>query len=139
MNQTVTLLLLLSGGDATPAERQALATFQKREKVVVSHVAVGAQSRLSGGAPAPPGYAREVVDKIEASLDEAQTLAASLDEERALELLDGVERELLAHPELPQAAWLMAEHHHVTAAIRRRQPGGAEEGARLVASARALE
>jgi hypothetical protein len=146
MNQTVTLLLLLSGGDATPAERQALVTFQTREKIVLSRVAggsvslaVGAQSRLSGGAPTPPGYSADVVDKIEAALDEAQTLAASLDEERALELLAGVERELLAHPELPQAAWLMAERHQATAAIRRKQPGGAEEAKRLVESARALE
>ncbi len=134
MNQTVTLLLLFSG-DATPAERQALATFQSREKVTL----VRAAQNGAAVSPPPPSYSAELVDKIEAALDEAQTLAASLDEERALELLAGVERELLAHPELPQAAWLMAERHQVTAAIRRRQPDGAEEARKLVESARALE
>src|SRR5262245_20998612 len=134
MNQTVTLLLLLSGGDATPAERQALATFQRREKVTLVRVAASPSAP-----PASPGDSETVVNRIEAAIDEAQTLAASLDEERALELLAGVERELLAHPELPQAAWLMAERHQATAAIRRKQPGGAEEASRLVESARALE
>src|SRR5262245_31556490 len=131
MNQTVTLLLLLSGGDATPAERQALATFQAREKVVLAKPAGTTATRTST-------YSSEVVQRIEATLDEAQRLAAALDEERALDLLAGVERELLAHPELPQAAWLMAERHHVAAAIRRAQPDGAPEAARLVQSAHAL-
>ena len=147
MNQTVTLLLLLSGGDATPAERQALATFQRREKITVSHVVVGAAVplsggaavALSGGAPTPPGYSAAVVDRIEGALEEAQRLAAALDEERALELLANVERDLLAHPELPQAAWLMAERHHVAAAIRRTQPDGAAEAAALVRSASVIE
>jgi hypothetical protein len=132
MNQTVTLLLLLSGGDATPAERQALATFQRREKVILARPA-------GTTAAATSTYASEIVQKIEAALEEAQRLAAALDEERALELLAGVERDLLAHPELPQAAWLMAERHYLTAAIRRTQPDGAAEAAALVRSARALE
>jgi hypothetical protein len=131
MNQTVTLLLLLSG-DATPAERRALATFQEREKVALTFPVAGV--------PTPQHVDTEdVALRIEAALDEAQTLAASLDEERALTLLDDVERELLAHPEIPQAAWLMAERHQVTADIRRNQPNGADEANRLVARAWALE
>jgi hypothetical protein len=132
MNQTVTLLLLLSGGDATPAERQALATFQRREKVVLSKPA-GTTATVTSI------YPSEVVTRVEAGLEEAQRLAAALDEERALELLAGIERELIAHPELPQAAWLLAERYHVAAAIRRNQPDGAADAAQLVASARVLE
>lgn len=153
MNQTVTLLLLAStGGKLTSAERQALATFQTREKVTLvaprSAGAPPAESSTSEGQrtlwvhgvvrPAM-GQAGDVAQAIEASLDEAQTLAASLDEERALVLLADVEKELLAHPELPQAAWLMAERHQLAAAIRRKQPGGDEDAARLLASAEALE
>jgi hypothetical protein len=83
--------------------------------------------------------AADVAQRIEASLDEAQTLAASLDEDRALVLLAEIEKELYAHPELPQAAWLMAERHQLAATIRRKQPGGAEDAERLVARAEALE
>src|SRR6185503_17656037 len=128
MNQTVTLLLLLSGelAQPTPEERRALATFQTREKVALALPVAGIPTTTHADAA-------EVAQRIEAALDEAQTLAASLDEERALVLLAGVERELLEHPELPQAAWLMAERHQVAAAIRRKQPGGAEDAHRLVA------
>jgi hypothetical protein len=142
MNQTVTLLLLLEGGNLSSTEKRALATFQTREKVVLI-----APRPVSGGAP-PALYARpsvptpsldEVAARIESALEEAQTLAASLDEERALVVLAGVERDLLLHPLLPQAAWLMAERHQLAAAIRRKQPDGAAEAEALVAAARALE
>jgi hypothetical protein len=157
MNHTVTLLLLAStGGKLTSAERQALATFQTREKVTLvaprSAGAVPAESTTTveaeraqrtmwvrGVVRPTMGQAGDVAQTIEASLDEAQTLAASLDEERALVLLADVEKELLLHPELPQAAWLMAERHQLAAAIRRKQPGGDEDAARLLASAEALE
>jgi hypothetical protein len=153
MNQTVTLLLLAStGGNLTSAERQALATFQTREKVTLvaprsagaappqSTTTEGQRTLWVHGVVRPAmGQAGDVAQTIEASLDEAQTLAASLDEERALVLLANVEKELLAHPELPQAPWLMAERHQLAAAIRRKQPGGDEDAARLLASAEALE
>ena len=131
MNQTVTLLLLLEGGSLTPAERRSLAIFQTRERVVLSVPVAGLPTRSHDS--------DEVAARIESALEEAQTLAASLDEERALVVLAGVERDLLLHPSLPQAAWLMAERHQLAAAIRRRQPNGAAEAEALVASARALE
>jgi hypothetical protein len=132
MNQTVTLLLFFS---ATPAERSALATFQTREKLaLVAPVAGAPTSTATEGR-----YSEDVALGLEAALDEAQTLAASLDETRALELLAEVERTLLGHAELPQAAWLMAERHELAAAIRRRQPDGAADADALEASARALE
>lgn len=152
MNQTVTLLLLTAaGGKLTSQERQALATFQTREKVTLvaprslgaAAPAASAESRptlwVQGVVRPAPGPAGDVAERVEASLDEAQTLAASLDEERALVLLAEVEKELLLHPELPQAAWLLAERHQLAAAIRRKQAGGAEDADRLVASAEALE
>ena len=104
MNQTVTLLLLAAtGGKLTFEERQALATFQTREKVTLVAPRTG-HAGLSGGEAAyvtsPTVWVRgvstapmrraaldDVAARIEASLDEAQTLAASLDEERALVLL----------------------------------------------------
>ena len=134
MNQTVTLLLLLEGGNLTSAEKRALATFQTREKVVLI-----APPKTTPAPPIPPRYQDDVAVRVEAALEEAQTLAASLDEERALVLLAELEKELILHPELPQAAWLMAERHQLAAAIRRRQPGGVEDAERLLASAEALE
>jgi len=77
--------------------------------------------------------------RLEAALEEAQVLAASLDEDRALTVLAGIERDLLAHPELPQAAWLMAERHHLAGAIRRKQPGGLPDADALLESAHVLE
>jgi len=126
------LLLGLTSREPSAAERRALATFEAREKVVLAAPVAGRPTR-------GPAYSDDVVLRIEERLEEAQTLAASLDEERALEILTNVERDLLSHPELPQAAWLMAERHQLAAAIRKRQPDGAEEAQRLVASAQALE
>src|SRR5688572_29954628 len=80
-----------------------------------------------------------MVIAIEGTNDEARTFASSLDEARALELLAAIERDLLQHPELPQAAWLMAERHRVTAAVRREQPDGARDAEELARRARVLE
>lgn len=131
MPETATLLLLLLG-EPTRAERAL----------------IEAKARLRGVtyiAPAPtpptgyPAYSAVRVRELEARLDEARTLSSSLDEARALAVLASVERDLRQHPELPQAAFLLAERHQLTAAIRRGHPDGAAEALELSQRALVLE
>lgn len=131
MAQTLTLLLLLSG-ELTRGERSLLESYAKRHDAALVAPA-------PTPAPAYPPYRADQVLAIEGRLDEARTFASSLDEARALELLAAIERELLQHPELPQAAWLMAERHRLTASVRREQPDGAREAEVLAERARVIE
>jgi hypothetical protein len=131
MTQTATLLLLLAG-EPTQGERALLAEF-------------GRQKRVAFVAPTPtpvapyPAYRTELILDIEGRLDEARTLASSLDEERALTLLAAIERDLVDHPELPQAAWLLAEHHRIAADVREGDPDARAEVAALSDAAVVLE
>jgi hypothetical protein len=131
MPQTVTLVLLLAS-EPTRSERALLDAYAQKQ-----HAAFVAP------APTPPPvyapYRADRVLAIEGRIDEARTFASSLDEERALELLAAIEQDLLQHPELPQAAWLMAERHTLTASVRRAQPDGARDAEELVRRARVLE
>src|SRR3954462_4042324 len=131
MTQTATLLLLLAGAP-TPGERQLLADFARQ-----NHVAFVAP------APTPASsFARDPSElglDLEGRLDEARTLASSLDEEHALALLDAVERDLSKHPELPQAAWLLAGHHRIEAEVRREEPDSSARVTELTLAADALE
>ena len=131
MTQTATLLLLLAGAP-TPGERQLLADFARQ-----NHVAFIAPAPTP--ASSSRGYASELVLDIEGRLDEARTLASSLDEEHALALLDAVERDLSKHPELPQAAWLLAEHHRIEADVRRDAPDSSARVKELTLAADVLE
>jgi hypothetical protein len=68
------------------------------------------------------------VDSVEASLEQARTALSALEEDTAMPLLRRVESELLAHPSLPQAAFLMAECLALQAqALRQRDPAMAEQ------------
>jgi hypothetical protein len=131
MTQTATLLLLLSG-EPTAGERALLAEFARKKQVA-----------LVAPAPTPrapyPAYGQELVLDLEGRLDEARTLASSLDEERASDMLSAIERSLLSHPELPQAAWLLAEHHRVAADLARLTGSGTTDADALAREARALE
>ncbi|HEY3498938.1 MAG TPA: hypothetical protein VGK73_29810 [Polyangiaceae bacterium] len=131
MAQTVTLLLLLSG-EPTRGERGLLESYARRHAVTLV-----APAPTPG--PAYPPYGADRVLALEGRIDEARTSASSLDEARALELLAAIERELLQHPELPQAAWLMAERHRLAASVRREQPDGTREAEELARRARVLE
>jgi hypothetical protein len=130
MTQTATLLLFLAG-ELTQGERSALAEFSRQK-----HVSLVAPAPTPRG---PSPYRQDFVLDLEGRLDEARTLASSLDEERALALLGTIERDLLAHPELPQAAWLLAEHHRIAADLRRADPDGRAAAMELDRQARALE
>lgn len=131
MTQTATLLVLFSGL-LSVSEQKSLAHFAKQRGLEVI-------------APAPTpvapysSYRGEFVADLEGRLDEARTLASSLDEEQALVVLDAVERDLLRSPELPQAAFLLAERHRIAADVVRSKPDGAARVAELVAKARVLE
>jgi hypothetical protein len=67
------------------------------------------------------------VDSLEAALEQARTALSALEEDAAMPLLRRVESELLAHPHLPQAAFLMAECLALQAqALRPRDPALAQ-------------
>jgi hypothetical protein len=131
MTQTATLLVLFSGL-LTTHEQKSLAHFAKRRGTEVI-------------APAPtpaapyPRYRADLVGDLEGRLDEARTLASSLDETQALVVLDALERDLLRSPELPQASFLLAERHRIAASVVRQQPDAATRVEALVAKARVLE
>ncbi len=131
MTQTATLLLLLAR-EPSQHEHALLADFAR-------------QKRITLVAPAPtrvapyPAYRSELVLDLEGRLDEARTLASSLDEERALALLAGIERDIVEHPELPQAAWLLAEHHRIAADVRSGDAGADDQAAALSHAAVVLE
>jgi hypothetical protein len=74
-----------------------------------------------GAAPLTfPDYSSEVVAEVERLLERARTEGAALAEDEAQSALSEVERVLHAHPELPQAAWLMAERHELGASLAER-------------------
>jgi hypothetical protein len=71
-----------------------------------------------------PDYSRDVVSEIERLLERARTETTALAEDQAAQALDQAERLLRAHPELPQAAWLMAERHQLAALLAERTQTG---------------
>ncbi len=91
---------------------------------------------VSNSSPAAR-YDDALVDQVETELEQARVAAGSLDLASMRQRLRSVERALHGHPELPQAAWLMAERLSIEArAIESDNP---EETRRLEARARTLE
>jgi hypothetical protein len=84
-----------------------------------------------------PDYSRALVSELERLLEQARTGVSALAEQQAAAALKEAERLLREHPELPQAAWLMAERHSIAARLadNAREPVADE----LRARARALE
>jgi hypothetical protein len=134
LSELVALVLLFTG-ETTPAEQTLLSRYELEKSVQLAPPTRDAKRPPSRY----PSYESGLVERIEAELDEARTLGSSLDEAGALALLDRIEAELLKHPELPQAAWLLAERHHASALIRARSAEGADEAARLSRAAAILE
>jgi hypothetical protein len=140
MGPTVVLIWLSAGragpaflGDAsiTDTDRARLSHWAATEKVRL------AEPPISSGPP-HSSYDGTLVQSIEAFLDQARSAAGALEESSALELLSQVETAVLAHPELPQAAWLMAEHHQLLADVRA-SAGSSAEALALRARAESLE
>ena len=84
-------------------------------------------------------YGSDVVAQIEVLLEEARNATASLEQSRALSALEHAEHLLREHPELPQAAWLMAEQLELTADVESTAPDGASASLALRQRAAALE
>jgi hypothetical protein len=131
------LLVLHFLGEPTASEKTAIATYERsRQTKVEVRIAPSKGSVPSLPATTYPAYDAELALRLEAELDAARTAAASLDERRALEILSGVELELRAHPELPQAAWLMAERWRIAERVGELTNS---ERARFAARAETLE
>ncbi|HWO08961.1 MAG TPA: hypothetical protein VNN80_05755 [Polyangiaceae bacterium] len=90
----------LGSAEALPGEQSLLETWAK---------ARGAHAILAPS-PSPPPYDARTVEEIEAALENARAAVEAAPAELAR-----AERLLLAHPELPQAAWLLAERHALAA------------------------
>ncbi|HEX3775187.1 MAG TPA: hypothetical protein VHV51_12025 [Polyangiaceae bacterium] len=84
-------------------------------------------------------YAPDLVAQIEVLLEEARSATASLEQSRALSALEHVERLLRDHPELPQAAWLMAEELELMAEVESSAPDGSGAAMTLQRRAAVLE
>lgn len=145
MNPTLPLILLLGGaasssgtGDAvlSRAEQRSLERFSARWSVRFTPVpSPGRPTREPHSLTAVA--ARNLVDAIESHLTGARQALARLDDGEAASLLDSAAQLIRAHPELPQAAWLLAEQLSVAAEIAERS---SEEAARaLRARAAGLE
>ena len=93
---------------------------------------------LGPGAARPAGlptYDAALVDRLENELEQARTSLAALEEEAAKQRLGRIEAELLAHPHLPQAAFLLAE----CSALRAQAAGGAPQATEWREQREALE
>ncbi|HZU84775.1 MAG TPA: hypothetical protein VE987_17715 [Polyangiaceae bacterium] len=81
-------------------------------------------------APAAP-FDPRTADEVETLLDRARDAIAARDGDGADRALEAAESLLRAHPELPQAAWLMAEVERARATRWRRVPPADREAADL--------
>jgi hypothetical protein len=90
------------GASPAPAAAGALSDYGAARGLTFVPVAQGRPLDL-------PGYDGALVDRIEAELEQARTALSALEEQQAGEQLNRVREELLAHPHLPQAPFLMAE------------------------------
>ena len=108
---------------ALPAELGQLRDYGAARGLTFEPLASGATT--SAGLVA---YDAARVDRLEAELEQARTSLSALEEEAAGQRLSRVEAELLAHPHLPQAAFLMAECLALRAQVaRQHDPALADE------------
>jgi hypothetical protein len=113
VNPILPLWVLHVGVSSVGAPAQELARFSAHWSVRFSVVPVFASTRAS--APAEPE--RNAVERIEALFDATQSALGALDPREAGQSLAEAERLVQAHPELPQAAWLLAECHRLRAEL----------------------
>jgi hypothetical protein len=92
----------------TSAELRALRDFGAARGISLREVGTPAASP-SVAEPGLPAYDSQLADRLEGELEQARTALSALEEDAASTRLARVESELLAHPHLPQAAFLMAE------------------------------
>jgi hypothetical protein len=133
MSQTA-VLVWLSASAITPAFRADLEGFAQTRLLRLEAPRENAAAFRQGAV-----YAPDVVAQIEVLLEEARNATASLEQSRALSALEHAERLLRDHPELPQAAWLMAEQLELTAEVESTAPDGASSSVVLRKRAAVLE
>jgi hypothetical protein len=97
------VVLWLGSAQASPEQRAQLASWAEER---------GLRAELAPSASESP-YDAGVVEQIEAALEAARAAGEAAPDELAR-----AEQLLLAHPELPQAAWLLAERHALGAQAR---------------------
>src|SRR5687768_10613010 len=128
------MVVLWLGSDAQLAERRAeIDAWAQARQLHPELLRPGAES-----------YDAALTDEVESLLEEARTLPAAPGTPDALQRAETL---LLEHPELPQAAWLLAERYAIEAhalagsdeatAARRAELGGRAlelEGVRAVAA-----
>jgi hypothetical protein len=133
MSQTA-VLVWLSAASALPTSRADLDSFAQSRLLRLE-----APHENAAVFRAPTAYAPDVVAQIEVLLEEARSATASLEQSRALSALEHAERLLRDHPELPQAAWLMAEQLELTAEVESTAPDGGSAALALHRRAAVLE
>ena len=87
---------------ATPGQRAAISTWAQSHLLTVEAPKHEARGTIAG-------YDPKLVRQIEDLLEQARVSADSMDESLALEQLQNAETLIYAHPELPQAGFLLAE------------------------------
>lgn len=96
------IVVLWLGSDAQLAERRADISAWSHARQLHAELL----------RPAAASYDAALADEIEALLEEARTLSAGPETRDALQRAETL---LLDHPELPQAAWLLAERYAIEA------------------------
>lgn len=87
---------------ATPSQRRAITAWAQSHLLSITPPANDSRAGIGG-------YDPELVGRIEELLEQARLSAGSLDDTLALEQLAQAEALIYEHPELPQAAFLLAE------------------------------
>jgi hypothetical protein len=119
LNPTLPLVLLLQASEALPLgarDQRTLERFSARWSVEFQPLRVASDHEPAEALPKYPPSA-SVVARVEELLDAARHALARLDEAESRDALQGAERLLLEHPELPQAAWLRAEQLTILAEL----------------------
>jgi hypothetical protein len=113
---TVVFLWISAGATALRPSAEALATLndfgRARDVTFVEIASASTLASTDTNADRPLGLPTNdaaIVDALEADLEQARTALSALEEAAAGARLTRVERQLLAHPHLPQAAFLMGE------------------------------
>lgn len=141
MANTVVFLWISVGSSLVPPPQASAAMTPQQAEALKDFGAAHGMTLVAPAGSRPvglaDGYDSALVLSLESELEQARTALSALEEARATERLARVEADLLAHPYLPQATFLMGECLALQAqAARENSP----EAARLLEARReALE
>ncbi len=123
-------LVWLGAGASLAAHQASLQGWARAHMVAIT--------RPAPDAPPALGYDATLAQRVEDQLDAATIALGALDDAGALARLGDARQLLDSHPELPQAAFLLAEWLHDAAAVAERR-GDAARARDLVQQAQAIE